>query len=146
MVTIKIHGFPSLEDYHRDSSPGYLLPFIRTPLIAINSKDDPFIPEASESPPQLRSSIHEPKFCRDGPNCVRASQLFTTYVRTLRTTLVDLRNSLAKIKFISPNVSAADAHSAAVNSSGVARLPQFPGHRAQGRFGFLTQKFSFKVF
>ena len=60
---MKVHGFPSLEDYHHESSPGYCLPFIRTPLIAINSKDDPFIPATSEPSPQLYCTT---QFFRDG--------------------------------------------------------------------------------
>lgn len=49
LVTIEIHGYPSVEDFHHDASNEYRLPFIRTPLIAINSRDDPFIPAASKS-------------------------------------------------------------------------------------------------
>ena len=46
LITIKIHGYPSVEDYYRDASNTDRVAHIRTPLIAVNTVDDPFVPTA----------------------------------------------------------------------------------------------------
>ncbi len=46
-VTAPLHGFRDAEDYWRRSSSVHFLPRIRRPVLLINSRDDPFIPESS---------------------------------------------------------------------------------------------------
>ena len=46
LITIKIHGYPSVEDYYRDASNADRVAHVRTPLIAVNTMDDPFVPAA----------------------------------------------------------------------------------------------------
>ncbi|KAI7825057.1 Alpha/Beta hydrolase protein [Kickxella alabastrina] len=43
MLTSRISGFDSCEQYYRESSSGPYVPKIATPLLAINSKDDPMV-------------------------------------------------------------------------------------------------------
>ncbi len=46
-VTAPLHGFRDAEDYWHRSSSVHLLPRIQRPVLLINSRDDPFIPESS---------------------------------------------------------------------------------------------------
>ena len=48
LITIKIHGYPSVEDYYRDASNADRVPHVRTPLIAVNTVDDPFVPKTGQ--------------------------------------------------------------------------------------------------
>lgn len=43
--TRRIHNFPSVSDLYNWSSSLNYLPYIRKPMVFINSKDDPLIPE-----------------------------------------------------------------------------------------------------
>ncbi|KAJ2778648.1 hypothetical protein GGI15_004120 [Coemansia interrupta] len=58
LLTVPISGFASCEQYFRESSSGPYVHKITTPLLAINSKDDPMVPV---------DAIPEESF-RDNPN------------------------------------------------------------------------------
>jgi abhydrolase domain-containing protein 1/3 len=44
MITIRFHGYSSVEEYYRDGSNAARVSQLSKPLIAINTADDPFIP------------------------------------------------------------------------------------------------------
>ena len=48
MITIRFHGYSSVEEYYRDGSNAARVSQLSKPLIAINTADDPFIPVWSE--------------------------------------------------------------------------------------------------
>ena len=48
-ITIRMHGYSSLEEYYTDGSNYTRIPQLRTPLIAINTVDDPFVPYECKS-------------------------------------------------------------------------------------------------
>ena len=60
LITIKLHGYPSLEDYYHDASNNKRVAHVNTPLIAVNPVDDPFVPMAGNS--RLATPSHE-LFC-----------------------------------------------------------------------------------
>lgn len=41
--TAPLHGFKDREDYYKKASPGYSIHKIKTPVLIINSEDDPFL-------------------------------------------------------------------------------------------------------
>jgi predicted alpha/beta-fold hydrolase len=47
VVTARVFGFASAEDYWRRSSSGPFLPGVRRPLLALSSLDDPIVPAAT---------------------------------------------------------------------------------------------------
>lgn len=58
VYTRKIHNFPSVNDlYHWSSSQNYLQ-FIKRPMVFINSKDDPIVPEVLLEPIKNHASKH----------------------------------------------------------------------------------------
>lgn len=56
VYTRKILNFPSVNDLYQWSSSLNYLPFINKPMVFINSKDDPLIPEVLLEPIKLHAS------------------------------------------------------------------------------------------
>lgn len=56
VYTRKIHNFPSVNDLYQWSSSLNYLSFIKKPMVFINSKDDPLIPEVLLEPIKQHAS------------------------------------------------------------------------------------------
>lgn len=56
VYTRKIHNFPSVNDLYQWSSSLNYLSFIKKPMVFINSKDDPLIPESLLEPIKAHAS------------------------------------------------------------------------------------------
>ncbi|OSN01009.1 hydrolase [Lonsdalea populi] len=62
MITARIHGFTDANDYYARSSALPLLPNVRTPLLIVHAKDDPFmtkdvIPALTSLPPNIEYQL-----------------------------------------------------------------------------------------
>lgn len=60
--TRRIHNFPSVGDLYNWSSSLNYLPYIRKPMVFINSKDDPLIPEDLLEPIKQHASKFQHRF------------------------------------------------------------------------------------